>query len=376
MRELVEGRALTHDSMDVTRVRQIREEMERADARRLQPHFIAAFFLEAFRQLGGTIHEREPNRYEIKHVPAVVRNRDREIGRGQAVLQRYERITFEKSLISIPGKPLAAFVCPGHPLLDATLDLIIERHRDLLKRGAILVDDTDEGGQPRSLLYLEHAIQDARIDRTGHRRLVSKRMQFVEVAPSGEPRTAGPAPYLDYRPMTEAERIALANFDSPNWLRQDLETLAMEHAAIYLVPQHLDEVRKRKEEMIEKTKAAVQDRLTKEINYWDHRAAQLKDLELAGRTNAKLNSGLARQRADDLTGRLQKRLSELEQERKLSALPPVVLGGAMIVPVGLLRRLRGEARPAPTAFATDTERSELLAMSAVMAAEAQAWLCP
>ena len=117
----------------------------------------------------------------------------------------------------------------------------------------------------------------------------------------------------------------------------------MEHAAIHLVPQHLDELRKRKEELIEKTKAAVQDRLTKEINYWDHRAAQLKDQELAGKTNAKLNSGLARQRADDLTGRLQKRLAELEQERKLSALPPVVLGGAMIVPVGLLRRLCGEA---------------------------------
>ena len=82
LRELVEGRALTHDSMDVTRVRQIREDMERAEARRLQPHFIASFFIEAFKLLGGTIHEREPKRYEIKHVPAVIRNRDREIGRG------------------------------------------------------------------------------------------------------------------------------------------------------------------------------------------------------------------------------------------------------------------------------------------------------
>src|SRR5271157_868736 len=54
--ELVESRALTHDSMDVTRVRQIREDMERAEARRLQPHFIASFFIEAFKLLGGTIH--------------------------------------------------------------------------------------------------------------------------------------------------------------------------------------------------------------------------------------------------------------------------------------------------------------------------------
>ena len=51
--------------MDVTRVRAIREDMERADARRLQPHFIASFFIEAFRLLGGTIHEREIGRAHV-----------------------------------------------------------------------------------------------------------------------------------------------------------------------------------------------------------------------------------------------------------------------------------------------------------------------
>jgi len=254
LRELVEERALTRDAMDVTKVRQIREDMERAEARRLQPHFIAAFFLEAFRLLGGTIHEREPKRYEIKHVPAVIRNRDREIGRGEAVLTRYERIAFEKDLISVPGKPLAAFVCPGHPLLDATLDLIIERHRDLLKRGAILIDDTDDGEQVRALLYLEHAIQDARIDRAGNRRVVSKRLQFIEIDAQGKAINAGPAPYLDYRPLTTEEVQAMEHLQAPEWMRGDLEARAMEYAAIHLVPQHLDELRRRKEELIDKTK--------------------------------------------------------------------------------------------------------------------------
>jgi hypothetical protein len=368
LRELVEGRALTHDAMDVTKVRQIREEMERAEARRLQPHFIASFFLEAFKLLGGTIHEREANRYEVKHVPAVIRSRDREIGRGEAVLSRYERITFEKNLISVPGKPLAAFVCPGHPLLDATLDLIVERYRDLLKRGAILIDDTDEGEQVRALVYLEHSIQDARTDRSGNRRVVSKRLQFVEVDADGRTTNAGPAPYLDYRPATDQEHATLAELSQPDWLRTNLEAQAQEYAAVNLVPQHLEELRRRKEELIDKTRAAVQERLTKEINYWDHRAVTLKDQELAGRINAKLNSGLARQRADDLTARLQKRLAELEQERKLSPLPPVVLGGAMIVPLGLLAKRRGDSRPIPT-FAIDTDRSEMLAMKAVMDAE-------
>src|SRR5262249_53893593 len=103
-----------------------------------------------------------------------------------------------------------------------------------------------------------------------------------------------------------------------------------------------DEVRRRREELVDKTLAAVKARLTVEINYWDHRAAMLKDQEASGKVNARLNSALARQRADELAARLQKRLAELEQERKLSPLPPVVLGGALIVPLGLLRRLQGQ----------------------------------
>ena len=69
LQALLEQRALAREVMDVVRVRQIREEMERATARRLQPHFIAAFFLEALKRLGGDYYQREPHRYEIKHVP-------------------------------------------------------------------------------------------------------------------------------------------------------------------------------------------------------------------------------------------------------------------------------------------------------------------
>src|ERR1700728_2902897 len=58
----------------------------------------------------------------------------------------------------------------------------------------------------------------------------------------------------------------------------------------------------------------------------------------------------------DSSGRLGNELlyRDREQERKFSALPPVILGGAMIVPAGLLRRLCGEADAAPTTFAIDT----------------------
>jgi hypothetical protein len=147
--------------MDASRVRRVREDMERAEAKRLQPHYIESFFLEAFQQLGGSAKQREQRRYEVTHVPAPVRNRDRLVGVGAPVQMRYERIAFEKPLIAPQGQPLAAFICPGHPLLDSVLDLTLERHRDLLRRGSVLVDEQDLSETPRVVFYLEHAIQDA-----------------------------------------------------------------------------------------------------------------------------------------------------------------------------------------------------------------------
>ncbi len=44
LQELFAERALVHDAMDTTRIQKIREEMERYEARRLQPDFIASFF--------------------------------------------------------------------------------------------------------------------------------------------------------------------------------------------------------------------------------------------------------------------------------------------------------------------------------------------
>jgi superfamily II DNA or RNA helicase len=369
LRELIEDRSLAQNVMDDRHLRRVREDMERNAAKRLQPHFIQAFFLEGFQQLGGTVRERETKRFEIRHVPAVVRARDRQIGTRDVVLTRYERITFEKELIRVPGLPLAEFVCPGHPLLNAVLDLLLERHRHLIRQGAILVDPNDPTEEPRTLFYLEHCIRDARTDRQGNWRTISRRLQFTEISPDGTARNAGQAPYLDYRPCAAEEQGLLA--DTLAGLRGggDPEQQALLFVVEHLVPGHLREVRERTEERVLKTMAAVKDRLTVEINYWDHRTEQLKLQEQAGKVNARLNSDRARQRADELEARLHRRLEELERERQIAPLSPVVAGGALVIPAGLLARLRGERFHEPALFARETKRVELLGMQAVMDVE-------
>jgi superfamily II DNA or RNA helicase len=370
LQDLLEQRALAHDAMDASRVYRIREEMERAEARRLQPHYIESFFMEAFGRLGGTVKQREPRRYEVTHVPAPVRNRDRLIGIGEPVLPRYERIAFEKALVAPQGQALAAFVCPGHPLLDSTIDITLERNRDLLRRGTVLVDDADAGDQPRVLFYLEHAIQDASVTRIGDRRIVSKRILYVEIDSTGAARHLQYAPYLDYRPLKADEPTAelmLARAECA-WISSRLEQVAQGHAVAKVVPEHMAEVSGRKLDLIAKTEAAVKDRLTKEISYWDHRAQILKAQEQSGKPNARLNSEEARKRADSLQARLEKRMADLKLERQLAPLPPVVLGGLLVVPAGLIAKIAGRPMSQSTASA-DTQASAARARLAVMEIE-------
>ena len=372
LQNLIEERALAQDSMDASRVYRIREEMERAEARRLQPHYIESFFLEAFQRLGGSSKQREARRYELTHVPSTVRNRDRILGSGQAVQPRYERIAFEKSLIAPQGQPLAAFVCPGHALLDATIDLTLERHRDLLRRGTVLVDERDPRTESRVIFYLEHALQDASITRTGERRVISKQMLYVELDASAQARHLHYAPYLDYRPLQPDEPNIDPLLARPEcaWISRDLDQKAQAHAIAEIVPEHLSEVRNRKLELIAKTEAAVKERLTKEINYWDHRAEDLKAQEQAGKPNARLNSGEARKRADALQSRLEKRMEELKLEAQISPLPPVVLGGMLVVPMGLITAMTGKRSPV-SAESPDLQASSARAREAVMRVERQ-----
>ena len=179
--KLIAERAAHADIFAAADLEKWRARMDEARARRLQPHYIRAFFMAAFTLLGGRLSERESGRYEIRHVPADIRYRDRQIGLGAPVLTKYERVTFDKELTRPVGKPGADLLAPGHPLLDAVTDLIIERYGTLLKQGTMLVDRHDPDDEPRLLVAVTHEITD------GHdpARTITKRFGFAE--PVGRP---------------------------------------------------------------------------------------------------------------------------------------------------------------------------------------------
>lgn len=368
--KLLQEHALTGELLDPNTLQRVRDEMERAAARRLQPHFIAAFFCNAFAHLGGQIREREKGRYEIVAVPPAVLRRARERSRGAPVLPRYARVCFDKTLMDVPGKPAAEFLCPGHPLLDAVVDLILSAHGSTLREGAILVDEHDNGQEMRVLVMLEHAICDGTVLPNGENRVVSKRLVFVEIPPDGAPRAAGYAPHLDLRPLTEEERACIQPLlEQQTWARAAVEKQAMAYAIGQLAQEHFREVEALRTEQVAKTRRAVRQRLLEAIAYWDRRAAELRMQEREGKPNARLNAENARRRADELEERLRRRMAELDREAQLFARPPVILGAALVVPAGLLRD-DGETAGAHEGASSDERRTvERIAMETVMAVE-------
>jgi hypothetical protein len=242
----------------------------------------------------------------------------------------------------------------------------------LLQQGSVLVDDSDESTAPRLLVYLEHAIRDGRTVRSGEPRVVSQRLQFVHLTEDGAALDGGPAPYLDCRPITPEERALVDDAIAAPWLSEGVENRALGYAIATLVPEHLAEVKHRRLGEIDKVEREVRARLTREINYLDARAARLREEERAGKEQ-RINASNAEATAQRLVERLHKRQGELDRERQIAALPPVLRGAALIIPKGLLRERAApsEALKA-TEFAEDPAAREVverLAMDAVIAAE-------
>ncbi|RMD84965.1 MAG: DUF3883 domain-containing protein, partial [Candidatus Dadabacteria bacterium] len=379
LQELLEERALVRDIIDTTKLHQIRQEMERAEARKLQPHYVESFFLEAFKHLGGQIHEREGRRYEITRVPNKIIDRDREIGHGAPVSKRYERVTFEKELVAVRGKPQAAFLCPGHPLMDATIDIILEQNRDLLRKGTVLVDEINAHSLPRVLFYLEHSITDGHTTSIGEPRVASKRVLYVEIDCEGKICKLNYAPYLDYRPLREDEPSIeyLLSLPEFQWIDKELESKAVAYAVNGPAKDHFDEVRKQRHELIEKTRIAVKERLLREISYWDYTAEQLKLKELTNKPVGRITSQKAREKAEELSSRYQKRMEDLEKESRLNAQAPIVLGGVVVVPAGLLAKIKSDGdAESYTSPPTDTQASAAKAREIVMEIERKLGFIP
>ncbi len=375
IQEVMKRNTLCEEIMPLESVFAIRDEMEKAEARKLQPHYIRAFFLTAFAQLGGVAYKRERGRYEITHVPSKIQDKGkhkRDHRHNNPVLRRYERICFEKEHIELPtgGGAHAALMHPGHPLLRAILTLFQEELSDTLHQGTILLDPCDMGEEPRLLCIIDHCIRPE--SQGGHESNVSQRLHFVELDAHGEAVHGGWAPYLDYEILTKEQHEAvlpLLQSKTFSCLTKAPEQLALAYATQHLVPQHLDEVRTRRTLQAQRTQSAVHERLTKEIHYQGNLLFSYDEKQKAGK-DMRLNIDNTKRLIEELNYRLESRTKELQAMQRVVSATPVMRGAALIVPQGLLDKLQGtSSAPARTSDAAARQRVELCAMRCVMDAE-------
>lgn len=366
--DLLNANQLVSTSLGESEVDEVRQQMERAEAARLQPHHVEAFFHKAFKDLGGSLRMRESHRFEIKTVPAGIKEYDRATGYGAPIVNAYHRITFVPTSVRVSGNNhIATLMHPGHPLMAATMGVITDQYHDALRRGAILVDRADLAISPYIVCLLEHDVTDGRAGRDGQPLVISRRAQYVRVEVDGTitALTQSPIPNLD-APSNDENAVA-QKILTEDWCQAaDLDTRVIRNASLTVARNHAESITARVQEQVSKTERLVRERLTKEINYWDQRAFELAEQERAGK-KTRLPAAQLRQRAEALSRRLEKRLKELQKERDISARPPRITGACLILTQGWLDSQNDPEGAAHRA--KETIRIERLAVDAVLRVE-------
>ncbi|KLR61147.1 helicase family protein [Actinobacteria bacterium IMCC26207] len=363
LEDVLNERALVSGMGDLAANDNIRELMESSRSRKLQPWFVEAFFSAALQLYQGRITGREAKRFEITRVPATIRSyADPQLG---PVQDRYSRVTFDKSGITIDGGERAELVSPGTPLLTAVVAKVLADHGDTLHRGATLFAADDSSTEPRLLVYLDHAVTDGR-QVQGQRQVVSRRFQYVEIDRNGQVLDPGTEPYIGYAPLDDEQRALVATALDTDWIDRSAEAAARDWAIEHLAAKHFDEISVITEARVTKVRTAVHERLAAEIRFWDERAEELKSQELAGK-KPKISSGRARARADELEARMARRRLELDLEANLHNSPPTIVGAALIIPQGLIDKLHGT--PPDPGDVADKMETDRRAVEAVVAAE-------
>lgn len=318
------------------------DELTSGSSTALPPRAVESFVSEALEALGGTLRPAEPGRFEVPSIPDPLRLQPHSHA-GSGLPDRYNRICFDAALSSVAGFPWASFVRPGHPLVRTLVDTLLNQNRETLRLGAALVDPGDFEGNVRVLFFLEQTVVDGRRLEGGARGVVARAAGFAEIGPNGQVADTLLDSYLRFRAPSAEERPAVDRILLEPWLWEDLESRAVSHILSTVGTELLSCWRAVRESHAARTREAVKSRMQKEVAYWDRLATSLTGRELAEKEKTSRPAQAAK-KAEILGGRLQRRIAEIEEGRIVSVPPPGVVCRAVIVPIGLLRRLQQAAK--------------------------------
>ncbi|MCL2784842.1 MAG: SNF2-related protein [Propionibacteriaceae bacterium] len=363
IQELLEEKSAHPEMFPGINLEEVRRLMEKARERKLAPGYIRGFFIPAFKRLGGRISERESGRWQISRIPIRIQEQARTINRWLPIPDQYERVTFSTQSVRIKDHPDAVLLAPGHPLLQAVIELTIKDLASALSRGAIFIDRRETQTSAPSLLY---AVEQKITNPDGQ--TLDHHFDYVEFSPDCEPAVTGAPPYLDFDAPDENELEAIRAIISQDWVQADNEENVSRWAYRQGMQPRRAELLARLDKQVERVRTQVRDRLTSQINYWDRQYNQLINDEQSGRIQ-KMKSKEALERVHHLEQRMADRFAQLDQATDLVERPAIIRGAALIIPAHILT-ISGSAAPQPElGTIRETDASERRGIDAAMAAE-------
>jgi len=286
-----------------------------AKERRLVPEIVQKFFLEASPLTGIHPTKGKNESYRIGRIPRTLFPiAERLQGRFGPLGKDYKYVVFDKTALT--EDPTLEWVTPGHPLFEVVREDVWDKVQDDLHRGAVFYDLHHK--EPYRLDVFAASIKDGR-GNTLHRRIF-----VVETDMNGALAIRQPTLFLD---LTSAPQGTGVPEDSELPDRSQLELCLVDKA---LTP-FLNEVAIQRLKEIDTISRHIKISLNELINRQNLILANFVERQQKGEELSGLISQ-SESRLDDLNGRLERRLAELEKERQMTIGDISHLGRAWVLP--------------------------------------------
>jgi len=289
-----------------------------ADENRLMPEYIEDYFLRAFKKLGGRYTKME-GYYRIESVPFELRKVNEDYGFKTAygkVRKDYSKVTFDKKVAKEHSE--YEFIAPGHPLLEAINQKVLERFTGSKDTVAVFGDETNT--REGVIWFIEGEVND------GLGNVAGKRIFAVYNNTKGEKQVINPSVLWDLKPLRDVELDESLRRMVDK--REDVEEYAVSEM-LFPFKAELEKRRERDAKIKEKYGLRSLDYLLQESNNrlleYQQKQAEGKDMSMPLLNEERRKEDLERKR------------KELEREIKLEAQlyvsGPKILGAAVVLPM-------------------------------------------
>ncbi len=319
-----------------------RDRADRAQERRLPPVYFRRFFQDSMALAGGKVSQRlDPGTLRVDRSPDTLVARSRAGSATRRIAPSYERLTFDKAIVSRPRRteeerslPQAELCGAGHPLFDALIAHSISVTRDDVERGAVLYDP--DADVPAVLRYLSFDAVDGNGDVV--RRVFASAREYldgrIELERSSSLFDFAVEPVGGVPTRPGVPDVAPGDDDLVTWSRQHLFEAAFDKACMERAS-----VADIQEDFVRRSFGAL-------LVGADEAAMAAEDEIDRGVTGAEGRLRKAELTKETYGVRLADRLRSIERSRTVTRGPVSVLGTALILPL----EAGGSATPEASRF--------------------------